>query len=169
MPEVSATSDYGKHPIKYCSSKLWISEKNKNGKKLIDYVPLLMLIHSNHIDKLTPGRSVPNLELQIFQLCIYYPCNQVHPPCCCSSSLFPSTFPRIVDFSRELGLCIMCLEYDTLSLAIWPRINVFYRYDLSVCFLGYTWQLRSCLKYKLDQFCFYPSKSNFNFHSLSQR
>lgn len=32
--------------------------------------------------------------------------------------LFPSTFPRIRTFSRELNLCIMCPNWDNLSLVI---------------------------------------------------
>lgn len=137
-PEVSATSDYGKQQIKYCSFKLWISEKNKNGKKLIDYVSLLMLTLNNHIN-LLQNDLFPNWNFRSSN-CAYtttviksIPLVAGHP----LSSTFPSTFPRIIDFSRELGLC---LEYDTLSLAKWElRINLFYQYDLSVCFLGYTW------------------------------
>lgn len=49
---------------------------------------------------------------------------QHHTPCLCNQShllatgcplSFPSNFHTIMDFSRKLGLCIMCLKYDHLS------------------------------------------------------
>lgn len=56
-----------------------------------------------------------------------------------SPIFFPSTFHNNMDFSREPDLCIICLNYDNLSLSFKWKLWVDLYDDSFVCLIGYLW------------------------------
>lgn len=72
------------------------------------------------VDGFSPEQSAPNLVLLIFHLCTHYHCRRPSIFMLVALCFFflLSTFPNIIDFSREQGVSIRYLKYEDLSLVI---------------------------------------------------